>query len=200
MFVRTENASTFFRLYPVVSTIIVAHVIFFLLSSIPTPLSNNILKTLIGFNAAIFQGEYWRLVTPLFLHVHLGHMIVNSVSLTLFGPALEKIIGKSMFLVAYVGSGVLANVATLFLAPPMYSHLGASGAIFGLLGIYSYLVFFHREIMNQHYSHIIFAALIVGFIMTLTATHTNIISHFFGFLGGAILAPFVAFRTKLYGR
>lgn len=198
MFSRTENVHTFLRSYPIVSAIVLAHIVFFFMFSVPTPLFNNILKTLIGFNAAIFQGEYWRLVTPLFLHLHIGHMIVNSVSLVLFGPALEKMIGKWMFLVAYIGSGILANVATLFLAIPMYSHLGASGAIFGLFGVYSYLAFFHRHIINRQHAQIIFAVLTVGLMMTLATPHMNIIAHFFGFLSGAILAPFVASHPKPY--
>ncbi|MBB5325997.1 membrane associated rhomboid family serine protease [Anoxybacillus tepidamans] len=195
---RTENVHTFFCSYPIVSTIILINIVFFFMFSIPALLFNNILKTLIGFNAAIVQGEYWRLITPLFLHLHIGHMIINSVSLVLFGAALEKIIGKWMFLVAYIGSGILANVATLLFAPIMYKHLGASGAIFGLFGVYSYLAFFHRHIINRQHAQIIFAVLTVGLMMTLATPHMNIIAHFFGFLSGAILAPFVASHPKPY--
>lgn len=196
MFVRTENASVFLRLYPAVSAIVACQIIFFFLSSLPVPLSNNIFKMFIGFNAAVWKGEYWRLVTSLFLHLHLGHLIVNAISLLLFGPGLEKLLGRWRFLVAYIGSGMLANVATLFLAPPVYTHLGASGAIFGLLGVYGYLAFFHRPIIQKHHAQVIAAVLAIGLMMSLTASHTNTIAHLFGFLSGAILAPFLSTPVK----
>jgi rhomboid protease GluP len=192
MFTRTENFQTFLRLYPIVSTIVAFHLIFLLILSVQMPLSDKILETLVGLNAAIFQGEYWRLVSPLFLHLRVGHMMINSLSLILFGPALEKILGKWKFIAAYIGSGIFANIATLFLLPPMYSHLGASGAIFGLFGVYSYLILFHKDIINRQHAQIIIAVLVIGFIMTLTTPNINIIAHLFGFLGGAIIAPFVA--------
>jgi rhomboid protease GluP len=198
MFVRTENPSTFFRLYPIVSFLVLIHIVFFLIFLIPGSFSNNLLKALIGFNLVIFKGEYWRLITPLFLHVHLVHMLVNSVSLILFGPALEKILGKWRFFLAYIGGGILANIATLFLAPPMYTHLGASGAVFSLFGIYSYLAFFHQHIIQRPHAHIIFAILLIGFVVTLTGANLNIIAHFFGFLSGAIIAPFIASHPNPY--
>ncbi|MBA2876356.1 rhomboid family intramembrane serine protease [Thermaerobacillus caldiproteolyticus] len=200
MFTRTENVHTFLRLYPVVSILVSSHFLFWFMFFLNTPATDSILKTLIGFNAAVWKGEYWRLVSPLFLHLHFGHMIVNSISLLLFGPALEKMLGKWKFIIAYIGSGLFANIATLFLLPAMYSHLGASGAIFGLFGIYSYLIIFRNDVIDQQHAHIIIAVLCIGFFMTITTPNMNTVAHLFGFLGGAIIAPFVAFNLHLYRR
>jgi rhomboid protease GluP len=198
MFVRTENVQTFVRLYPIVSIIIVIHVICWAFFSIQTPFANFVLEKLIGMNAYIRMGEYWRLFTSLFLHLHFGHMIINSLSLILFGPALEKMLGTCKFIIVYIWSGVFANVATLFLLPPLYSHLGASSAIFGLFGVYSYLIVIHKNIIDRRNTQIIITSLCMGVVMTVMNPNINIIAHTFGFLGGATIAPFIASRPNPY--
>jgi rhomboid protease GluP len=198
MFVRTENIQTFVRLYPIVSTIIIIHLIFWMLFSVQTTFSNSSLEKLIGTNAYIRMGEYWRLFTPLFVHVHFGHMIINSVSLILFGPALERMLGIRKFVIVYIWSGLFANVATLFLLPPLYSHAGASSAIFGLFGVYSYFIVVHKNIIDRRHTQIIITSLCIGIVMTAANPNMNAIAHIFGFLGGATIAPLIASRPNPY--
>jgi rhomboid protease GluP len=191
MFVRTENLRTFMTLYPIVSFIIFIHMVLWVITFFPFDTGNWLMKQMIGFNYLIKTGEYWRLVTPIFLHGHFSHFFFNSITLILFGPALERMMGKSRFAIAYLGAGILANFATYFLEPLMYSHLGSSGALFGLFGIYAYLVVFRKETLNQINSQMIMTILIIGLIMTFLNSNINIIAHLFGFLSGGILAPFL---------
>lgn len=73
----------------------------------------------------------WRFVTAIFLHASLSHILFNLFALILFGLILEKIIGSNKFLIVFFVSGLLANlVAVNFYS----SSLGASGAIYGILG------------------------------------------------------------------
>jgi len=137
----------------------------------------------------VFEGEYWRLITPIFLHESITHLLFNSLSLVLFGPGLERMLGKGKFISMYLLGGIAANVATLLLAPVNYSHLGASGAIFALFGIYFYMVFFRPDMLNTANSQIVLTILAISLVMTFFTGNVNIYAHLFGFLAGTILAP-----------
>lgn len=73
----------------------------------------------------------WRFVTSIFLHGSLAHLILNLFALLLFGFILEKIIGTKKFLAVFFVSGVVANLVAINFYS---SSLGASGAIYGILG------------------------------------------------------------------
>ncbi|GIN63508.1 putative rhomboid protease YdcA [Robertmurraya siralis] len=188
MFVRTESFKEFIRYYPVVSVIIFLHIMIYMLTSIPAIFpSASIFESLMGVNLYIVQGEYWRLVTPIFVHSGIAHMLFNSFSLVLFGPGLERILGKSRFILLYLATGVLANVATLILKPLTYTHVGSSGSIFGLFGIYLAIVFLRKELMSRQNSQVILTIAVIGVIMTFLQPNINITAHIFGLITGFIL-------------
>lgn len=196
MFMRRENARAFFRLYPVVSILIILHIVVWLIFVVRFSIMEPLWERMIGFNAAIRQGEYWRLVSPLVLHVRFEHMMINSISLLLFGPALEQMLGKSKFLLLYIGSGTGANIATFFLLSAMYSHVGASGAIFGLFGMYGYLIVFRRDMIDKQHSRLLLAVISISLFIAFTAPDVNMVAHLFGFLTGGIIAPFISSHLR----
>lgn len=73
----------------------------------------------------------WRFITAIFLHGSLGHLIFNLLALALFGLVLESVVGSKKFLRIFFISGVVANLIAVNYYP---SSLGASGAIYGILG------------------------------------------------------------------
>ena len=81
-------------------------------------------------NQSSYQQPY-RFVTAIFLHTSLQHLIFNLFALVFFGLILEKFIGSSKFLAVFFSSGILANIISVNF---YYSSLGASGAIFGIIG------------------------------------------------------------------
>ena len=94
--------------------------------------------TLVRFGAKygflIADGEWWRFVTPVFLHGSLIHIGFNSWVLFDLGPAVEGLYGPQKFLVLYITTGAASFVAS-FLWSPNVPSVGASGAIFGLIGV-----------------------------------------------------------------
>ena len=83
---------------------------------------------------AVARGQYWRLFTAMFLHAGLLHIALNMYGLYLFGGLVERALGRVRFLAVYLVSGFLASVASFTFSDPRSFGVGASGAIFGLLG------------------------------------------------------------------
>lgn len=202
MFIRSEKSiKEFMQLYPIVSSLVIIHIILWLvISFFQLPIGQTIYFFGVGNNFLIHQGEYWRLLTPIFLHADMTHMLFNSFSLVLFGPALEQMLGKSKFIVAYFGAGIIGNLGTFLLGPGdiYYTHLGASGAIYGLFGIYLYMVLLRKDLMDQSSTQIILVITVIGVIMTFIQSNINIYGHIFGLIGGLAIAPLVLRKAIPY--
>ena len=95
-------------------------------------------------NTLILQGQYWRFITPIFLHVNALHVGLNMLNLVILGVFLERLFGHLRFLLIYLITGIIAVIASFYFAPQEIS-VGASGAIFGLVGAYSIFVLVHRQ-------------------------------------------------------
>lgn len=184
MFVRTESFREFVRYYPLITGILVIHLLVYLLTTLPLLPSSEIFTLLAGVNLYILQGEIWRIFTPIFVHSGFAHVLFNSFSLVLFGPALERILGKAKFLLVYLLTGIAANVATLLLEPPTYTHVGSSGAIFGLFGFYLAISMFRKDLLSKENSQIIVTIAVIGVIMTFFQANINITAHIFGLIAG----------------
>ncbi|UOE94357.1 rhomboid family intramembrane serine protease [Alkalihalobacillus sp. LMS39] len=198
MFIRNESFYSFRHNYKVVTALIAIHLLLFLWMNF-FPGGNFIRFYGIGFNPLIAEGELWRLVTPIFMHVTLQHVLFNSFSLVLFGPALEKMLGPVKFFVGYVLFGIIANIATFYIGGLEYPpHLGASGAIFGLFGLYLYMTINRKDLIDQANSQIVITILIIGLIMTFLNPNINIFAHLFGLIAGAALAPLFLIGAKPY--
>ena len=191
MFTRTESFQSFLKLYPIISVIVGIHILLWAIMYVPLPGGRLILEQMVGFNFLIAEGQYWRLLTPIFVHAGFSHMLFNSFSLVLFGPALERMLGKTKFIITYLGTGIIANFATYKIEPLEYSHVGASGAIFGLFGIYLYLVMMRKDLIDQANSQIIITILVIGLIMTFINSNINVVAHLFGLIGGLLVGPII---------
>ncbi|NKE07903.1 rhomboid family intramembrane serine protease [Mesobacillus selenatarsenatis] len=187
MFTRTESLRDFIRFYPVISIIISIHILLYLLTALPIFPSKYLFGLLAGVNLYVVNGEYWRLFTPIFMHAGFAHMLFNSFSLVLFGPALEQMLGKTKFILIYLVTGIAANVATLILEPLTYTHVGSSGAIFGLFGFYISIIMFRKAMLSRENSQTIMTIAIIAVIMTFVQSNINITAHIFGMLAGFLI-------------
>ncbi|TSB44608.1 rhomboid family intramembrane serine protease [Alkalicoccobacillus porphyridii] len=197
MFIRNESFYSFRKNYPVITTLVAIHLILFLWMNL-FPFGDWIRALGVGSNYHVLMGEYWRLVTPIFLHVSLTHVVFNSFSLVIFGPAIERILGTVKFLTVYLLTGILANIATLFLGEVYYLHLGASGAIFGVFGVLAYMIWARRDLIDRANSQLVIIIIIIALIMTFVNPGINILAHLFGFIAGMALAPLFLIGAKPY--
>jgi len=140
--------------------------------------------------ALVRGGQWWRLVTFNFLHIGLMHLMFNSSALFSIGPQVEGIFGSQKFVFAYVATGVGSGVASLLFLPG--GTAGASGAIFGLIGLmaaYGYRLggSLGRGLMRQM---LIWAGIGIMFGFVIGA---NNVAHVGGFVAGGalgfVLAP-----------
>ncbi len=90
----------------------------------------------VQINPLVWEGWVWMLFTAMFLHANLLHLFGNVMFLLVFGVALEEQVSRTRWLIVYFASGLTGNLAFLFLGPFLGQEvgLGASGAIYGLLG------------------------------------------------------------------
>ncbi len=130
------------------------------------------------------NGDYWRLLTAAFLHYGPIHLLMNMVALYWFGTLLERRIGSGKFLLLYIVSG-LAGSAGALLLDPLKPTLGASGAIFGVLG---------AGFVLERQRDYVFGGSALGLIvlnLVFTLSFSSFISvggHIGGLIGGAVAA------------
>jgi membrane associated rhomboid family serine protease len=80
------------------------------------------------------DGALWQVLTTAFTHVEILHIGANMLSLYFLGPLLERMIGRTRFLAVYFLSALAGSVTVMWFSGPLTTTLGASGAIFGLIG------------------------------------------------------------------
>ncbi len=149
------------------------------------------IRVLIRFGANIsftFQLEqYWRFLTAVFLHGGFAHIMFNSVALYSLGREVESVYGWARTLFFFVGAGVAGSIASTLLNDPSLVGVGASGAIFGLIGVTAVFGYrrggaYGRGVMRIAIQWAIFS-LIFGFLMG-----ADNWAHLGGLIGGAALA------------
>ena len=90
---------------------------------------------LLGLQPAGFLDRPWTIVTNLFIHGGIGHILANMLTLYFFGSYLARLLGVKKFLIIYFAGGILGNIFYILLASPFSIAVGASGAIFALGGV-----------------------------------------------------------------
>ncbi len=147
------------------------------------------------FGPAIQDGDWHRLILPVILHAGILHLATNTFALIIFGPRLEEEFGRTAFLATYIVSGI-GGVAASYLVSPTLS-VGASGAIFGIVGAYgTYLVRNRKEFGNSVNPVIINLLIILGINIVFGLVWEGIDqgAHIGGLIAGAAMSMFVSPR------
>src|SRR5919202_4007496 len=135
------------------------------------------------FGPAVAQGDWWRLVTAAFLHYGPFHLFFNMLGLYWFGTALELRLGTARYLLLYLVSGVAGSAGALLL-DPLVVTVGASGAIFGILGA-GFVLERQRDYV---FGGGALAVILVNLLFTLNVGNISIGGHLGGLVGGAHIA------------
>jgi len=121
--------------YMTIGLIVINALVFLAMTLAGGSTSVNVLITFgAKLNALIQQGEWWRLFTPMFLHIGFTHILMNMITLYFVGMQIEAAFGHTRFLVMYLIAGIGGNVASFCFSNSLSA--GASTAIFGLFGAF----------------------------------------------------------------
>ncbi len=128
------------RLTPVVGILIAINVVVYLIEQTNYV---SIVSRFALLPIAVHHQPY-RLLTAAFLHANLGHIFFNMVSLAILGAPVEATLGRARFIAVYLLAALGGSVASYIFSPALQYGLGASGAVFGLMGAYFVLARRHR--------------------------------------------------------
>lgn len=141
-------------------------------------------------NDLIAAGQWWRLLTPMFLHIGLTHLVINSVTIYFIGNQIEMLFGHWRFILLYLLSGFSGNLASFVFNTNLSA--GSSTAIFGLFGAFFMLVTEFREntalrAVGQQFGLFILLNLVFDVMMP----GVDLAGHVGGLLGGFLGATVV---------
>lgn len=155
-------------------------------------------ETLINWGAKvnylIADGEWWRLITPIFLHIGILHLLMNSIALYYVGPLIERIFGNSRFLFIYLFAGFSGVFASYLLSPSLSA--GASGAIFGCFGALLYFAWQFPKLFFRVMGWNVIIIIIINLIFGFTIQGIDNAGHIGGLVGGFLATAIVHFPKK----
>ena len=160
------------------------------------------------------NNQWWRFVTPMFVHIDILHLVMNMFSLLIIGPFVEKLYGSAKFVVFYVLTGIAGVVGSYLALQPSLARgvfgtfifkgvdgpaAGASGALFGLVGVLFVFGIKYRRELPEGFKRvfgtgllpIIFINLFIGFVGRSSISNA---AHLAGLFSGAALAVFIDYR------
>ena len=137
------------------------------------------------------HGAWWQLLTSVFTHVEPLHIGFNMLALYFLGPMLETVLGRTRFLALYLASGIAGSAAVMVLSDPHGQTLGASGAIFGLMGALAVIAL---KVHGQVRSVLTWIGL--NLVFTFTVSGISWQGHIGGLVAGAVLGTAMVYAPR----
>lgn len=94
-----------------------------------------------NYSPLTLSGDWWRLISSMFIHFGIIHLVMNTYALYMAGVYLEPMLGKTKYILAYLCTGIIAGIVSLWWHRDSVNSAGASGAIFGMYGVFLALLF-----------------------------------------------------------
>lgn len=144
------------------------------------------------------DGEYYRILSSMFLHSDFEHLMNNMVVLLFAGFNLEKAAGKIRYLIIYFGAGIIAAISSIsynMLKGEMIFSIGASGAIFGIIGAMVYIILINKGRLKDINGRQLILFTIFSLYGGIANADIDNVAHIGGFVAGIILA-LILYRKK----
>ena len=179
------------------SIIFICVLVFILMYVLGNGSTDNYTLLLFGANldALTKNGDYYRLLTSMFLHIGIMHLLCNMYSLYIIGKEVENVFGKVKYLIIYLLSGIAGSILSL-----AFNHnticAGASGAIFGLLGALLYFGYYYRPYLGATLTRSIIPVIAINLIVGFLDSGIDNSAHIGGLVGGLLVAMAVGVPDK----
>lgn len=142
-----------------------------------------------GIDHILRNGEWYRIITAIFLHAGVNHLASNMLLLYFAGKIVEGYLGHAKYLILYLLSGIIGNLFSAYyeLWTGYYDSIGASGAVFGILGMLLALVLFHHGRLQEITLSRMILMLALSVYNGATVENINNIAHIGGLFAGFFL-------------
>ena len=186
-----KSSKKFMLTYLIIALNIIVYAYIAILSENFIEIDYYVLRQYGQHNSFVLDGGYWQLITAMFVHVGIVHLLGNMFFLLIFGLRAEELFKIQEYILVYFLSGLAGNLLTLLFEPSMVSA-GASGAIFGLFGACTIYI---RRAVGQS----IIGALLYSFFLLMINTGRNVnnLAHLGGLVAGLLIGYALAERRKL---
>jgi membrane associated rhomboid family serine protease len=190
-----DRAEALFRSkFPIITIIIISLCV--LLYVVPKAFGeyNNIIENFCIYGPYIRQGEYYRLLTGTFLHGNILHLLFNCYALYIIGSQLESFLGKWKYTIIYLFSALAGSLFSMIFTKG--ASIGASGAIFGLMGSLVYFGYHYRVYLGNVIKTQIIPLIILNLALGFMMAGIDNFAHIGGLIGGTLITIALGVKDK----
>ena len=181
--------------YPIITYMIIGICIFMYIVPLLLNRYDYFITRLCIFKPYIKAGEYYRLLTATFMHANIIHLMFNCYALYVIGSQLESFLGKFKYLLVYLFSAITGSLMSMIFIGNNVS-VGASGAIFGLMGSLVYFGMNYRVYLGSVVKTQIVPLIITNLLLGFMVTGIDNFAHLGGLLGGTLITMAVGVKYK----
>lgn len=193
--VDAEHIESVFKMkYPIVTYLLIALNVILYVIPVLTNSYDTIINNFCVYGPLIKAGQYYRIITGVFLHGGILHLAFNCYALYVIGSQLESYLGKVRYLIIYLFSAVTASLfSMIFNSNP---SIGASGAIFGLMGALVYFGYHYRVYLGNVLKSQIIPLILFNLLIGALSTGIDNFAHIGGLIGGLLITSALGIKYK----
>lgn len=180
---------------PIVTIVLIAINVVIFMIGLMLNISDSLAYAFGDYRPLVLVGQYYRLITSMFLHSDIFHLGFNMYALYILGSQAESFFGKTKFTIIYFLSGIAGSLLSILLNVDTLS-IGASGAIFGILGALLYFGYNFRVYLGNTLVREILPVIFINLMLGFVYPNIDNYGHIGGLIGGLVTAMALGFTTR----
>jgi rhomboid protease GluP len=195
-----DRLKDYYKLHPITSILILISGAMFIIVFFSGGFSSENLKAWGGLepHSVLVDKEYYRIIVAMFLHGGLFHFLMNSYVLYIIGGNMERILGPKKYLLLYMVSGIVASVLVVFLSEVGTVTIGASGAIYGIMGGLFMLTVLKKHWFRPETIKWIRNLIIINLVLTFLVPNISVYGHLGGLIAGLLVLKLIVPDEPFY--